>query len=190
VTEPGNNTQISVNAAKARTSGLELEAVWRATDRLTLQAGASIFFEAKYVSFPNCSVYVAIPAGGNATASGDCSGKGLPGTPDTFDLQAEYTVPLPSGSTLIFDGLYAYSAQFDYAPYASEATRAPPQAPIHTINLSATWRSADRHLHATVWGRNLANQNDIFRGIFTTNFGYMTTYARGATYGATLGYDF
>jgi len=190
VTTPGNNTQISINAAKAKISGLELEAAWRATENLTLQAGASFFFEAKYDSFPNCSVYTPNPNGGNITTSADCTGKRLPGTPDSFNLRADYRMPLGNGSSLTFNGLYAYTDDFDYAPHASEVTRAPKQDAIHTINLSATWRSADEHLYATLWGRDLADQDDVFRGLFTTNFGYTTTFTRGATYGVTLGYDF
>jgi iron complex outermembrane receptor protein len=190
VTEPGTNTQISENAAKATTSGIEVEGTLRPTDRILLRAGTSIFFEAKYDSFPNCSVFVVIPTGGLANATGDCSGKRLPSTPNTFDLQAQYTYPLPNGQSLVFNGLYSYSSLFNYAPYASPATRAPPQQPINTVNLSGTWRSSDQRLHATVWGRDLVNQQNIFRGLFYTAFGYETTYARGATYGLTLGYDF
>jgi len=189
VTTPGNNTQISINAARARISGLELEARFRATENLTLSAAGSTFLKREYKSFPNCSVYTPAAAG-NTTTSGACTGKRLPGTPDTFNVQADYTMPLSSGATLNFNALYAYSSTFDMAPYASEITRAPRQEPIHTVNLSGTWRSPDEHSRITIWGRDLADQDDIFRGLFTTNFGYATTFARGATYGLTVGYDF
>ena len=189
VTTPGNNTQISINAAAAQIAGLELEGRYRASENLTLTAGASYFLKRKYKSFPNCSVYTPAAAG-NTTTSGDCTGKRLPGTPDTFNFGVDYVVPLSSGATLDLNGLYAYSSTFDMAPYASEITRAPRQQPIHTLNLSGTWRSPDQHMHVTVWGRDLVDQNDVFVGLFTTGFGYETTFARGATYGVTVGYDF
>jgi iron complex outermembrane receptor protein len=190
VSLPPDFTEISENAAKAATSGLEVEATLKATERLTLMAGGSVFFEAKYTSFPNCSVYETSPAGGLVVVNGDCTNKGIPGAPDTFDFRFNYRLPLNSGATLSFDGLYSYASSYDFFPYASPATRAPQQAPVNTVNLSVTWRGADRHLYLTAWGRNLANQTNIFRGLFQTPFGFMTTYARGATGGLTVGYDY
>ena len=46
------------NAAKARANGVEVELDWRATDRLTLNAGLSLL-DAKYTNFPD----VALPFG-------------------------------------------------------------------------------------------------------------------------------
>lgn len=190
VTIPGNTTQISINAGSAKIAGVEVEAALRATENLTLHAGLSVFLKSEYGAFANCSVFTANPAGGNVTTSTDCSGGGLPGTPDSFNLRAEYRLPLSSGGQIVFNGLYAYSSAFDYYPYASAATRAPRQSPINTINLSAKWVSPDEHLYATVWGRDLADEDDVFRGLFANAFGYQTTFARGATYGITVGYEF
>jgi len=190
VSLPPNFTQISENAAKAVTSGVEIETALKVTDRLTLMAGGSVFIEDQYTAFPNCSVYAPNPAGGLSVVNGNCSGKGLPGAPDTADLRFNYKVPLKSGASLSFDGLYAYSSRYDFFPYASAATRAPQQAVVNTINLSATWRAADRRLSVTAWGRNLANQTNILRGLFQTPFGDMTTFARGATGGVTVGYAY
>ncbi|HEX7945297.1 MAG TPA: TonB-dependent receptor, partial [Phenylobacterium sp.] len=190
VTTPGNNTQVSVNAARAKIAGVELEGRLQATEHLTLQAGGSIFLKAKYDSFPNCSVYTANPAGGNITTSADCSGRRLPGTPNSVNLRADYEVPLASGATVNFNGLFAHQSSFNYAPYANAATKAPEQKAIETINLSATWRAADKHLYASVWGRDLADQSRVFRGLFTTGFGYESTFTRGATYGVTVGFDY
>lgn len=190
VTIPGNTTQISINAASAKIAGLEFEAALRATENLTLQAGASVFLKAEYGSFPNCSVFTANPNGGNITTSTDCSGKGLPGTPDSFNLRAEYRMPLGAAGELVLNGLYAYQTAFDYYPYSSAATRAPRQSSITTINLSAKWLSPDERFHIAAWGRDLADEDEVFRGMFANAFGYQTTYARGATYGLTVGYDF
>ena len=190
VSVPPNNTQISINAARAKIAGIEVEAIIRATRDFTLQLGASKFLKREYASFPGCSVYVATGAG-NAIASPapDCSGTRLPDTPDTFHAQGDYRVPLPSGQSITFDGLFSYSSSYDYAPYADAETRAPRQKPIYTVNLSATWRSAGDHLYASLWGRNLTGQRS-FVGLFTTAFGYETTYSRGATWGGTIGYNF
>jgi iron complex outermembrane receptor protein len=191
VTIPTNNTQISINAAKAKIAGIEVEAVIRATDNLTFQLGASQFLKREYASFEDCSVYVSTGFGNAiATPAPDCSGKRLPSTPNTYNARAEYRMPLDAGSSITFNGLFSYSSAFDHAPFASAATRAPMQKPIYTVNLSATYRSPDEKFYATIWGRDLADQKDVFIGLFTTAFGYQTTYTRGATWGGTIGYNF
>ena len=188
VTIPETNTQISLNAASARISGIEIEATLRPTTRITINGGFSTFFEAKYLSFPNCSVYTQA-AVGNASAIGNCSNTRLAGTPTAANIRGEYRLPLAGGSSLSFNGLFSYQSSYDLAPYADAATRAPVEEPIYTINLSATWRNRNG-VRVTAWGRNLADQQNVFRGIFTVPFGYLTTFARGATVGGTIGYDF
>lgn len=186
-----SNTQISLNAASANIAGIEVEATIRATDDLTFQIGASQFLKREYGKFPGCSVYVATGFGNAiATPAPDCSHQRLPSTPNTYNLRADYHIPLASGQSVTLNGLFSYSSTFDYAPFASAETRAPVQKPIYTLNLSATWRSANEKLYASIWGRDLVDQKNVFVGLFTTAFGYETTYSRGATWGGTLGYNF
>lgn len=190
VTIPPNTTQISINAASAKIAGIELEAVLRASENLTLQGGISVFLKSEYGSFPNCSVFRANPNGGNIIVSTDCSGTTLPGTPDSFNLRAEYRVPFASGSSLAFNGLLSHQTAFDYYAYASAETRAPRQSAITTVNLSAKWASANDRFSVGIWSRDLLDQKDVFRGMFANAFGYQTTFARGATYGLTIGFDY
>lgn len=190
VTEPSTNTQRTINAAAAETSGLELESRWQATDNLILSAGLSTFFKAEYSSFENCSVFLAAAAG-NQQVSGDCSGQNMPATPDlTYHVAADYSLPLASGATISVNGLYAYSDEFDMYPHAPTATRAPLQQPTETLNLSTTWRSPSERYYVSLWGRNLLDPDDTFRGLFATSFGFTTTYARGSSYGVTAGVTF
>ena len=124
----------------------------------------SQFLERKYASFPGCSVYTPAAAGNSiAFPPPDCSGKRLPGTPNTYNIRGDYRIPLPSGQSVTLNGLFSYSSSFDYAPFANEETRAPVQKPIYTLNLSATWRSADEHLYATIWGRDIVDQEGCLR---------------------------
>lgn len=189
VQAPGTVLQRSLNAAKARTSGIEVEVRVRASDNLTLNAGVAKFFEAKYISFPNCSVFQPSAAGGNTQVSGDCSGRRLPITPDTFNAGFDLRIPLGS-SSINLNGLFSHSGSYRTGPSASTATLPPLQRRINTLNLSATWRSADDRLSVQAWGRNILDQDDIAQGINATGFGYSTAYARGATYGLTVGFNY
>lgn len=191
-TAPGSVLQRSQNAAKARTSGIEIETRFRASDRLTLQAAFAHFFEAEYVSFPSCSVYTprVPPAGGNVVTSADCSGKRLPFTPPTtVNFSFDYEIPLSSGS-ITLNGLYSYQGRHDTGTFSSEVTRVPRQDPINTVNLSATWSSQNDNLFVKIWGRDMINEKDIFRGVYQTGFGFNTAYTRGSTYGVTIGANY
>ena len=41
-----------------------------------------------------------------------------------------------------------------------------------------------------MWGKDLFNQNDIFRNVSTTSFGYYSMLSRGTTAGVTIGTKF
>lgn len=190
VTEAGTNTQITINAASAVTSGLEVEAQFQATENFYLSGGFATFFKAEYESFNNCGVYLATGAG-NAQITGDCSGSRMPATPDyTFHIAGDYIIPLRSGAEIALNGLFSYSDEFAFDATSPTSTPAPRQPALETLNLSATWRSPGDRFSVSAWGRNILDPDDVLRGMFTTGFGFHSTYARGATYGVTAGVKF
>src|SRR3546814_4542593 len=61
---------ISINAAKATISGLEIETGFHPNDRLNLNASFSTFFKAQYDEFPACLIYR--PNGAGQTGRASC----------------------------------------------------------------------------------------------------------------------
>ena len=199
IVDPATNTQISLNAAAATTSGLELEATWLVNENFQLQATAATYFESEFDSFANCQL-LAPQAAGNANVSGECSGEDLPNTPDvTFSLAASYAIPLDSSGRVEINGLYSYTDEFDHIYHGTyDATnlglgageaRGPIQDDFSMVNLSVRWVSADDRYSVEAWGKNLLDE-DIFNSVTPLPFGWMATFNRGDTYGVTLGYRY
>ena len=206
VVDPATNTQISINAAKATISGLEVEFSLRPDDRLTLNGSFSTYFKSEYDSFPNCEIYRPAGVGLALATNADCSGEDLPVTPNIMaSLAANYKLPLGRQGELELAGLLSYTDEFDHAthgfypagvdaggnPYPAGEGRAPIQKSLTTLNLSATFRPLKDNFYVTIWGRDLLNQGDrVFRNMQTTTFGYSTTLGRGITGGVTMGFKF
>lgn len=204
VVDPATNTQQSINAAKATISGLEIEASYRPNSRLSLSSGFSTFLKSKYDSFPNCVLYRPTGAGFAVASNGDCSNTDLPATPDyMFNIQASYALPLASGGKIEFNSLFTYLDSFDQAShgfypagvaggvaYPGGEGRAPVQKPTETLNASVTFHAPDDAFYVSLWGKDLFDQNDVFRNVSTTTFGYYTVLTRGLTAGITIGTKF
>lgn len=204
VVDPVTNTQQSINAAKATISGLEIELAYNPSDRFSLSGGFATFFKSEYDNFKNCAIYRRTAAGLAVPPNADCSGFDLPGTPDvSFNIQSTYNVPLANGGKLELNGLFSYVDKFDHAtygaypagvsggvPYPAGIGRAPFQKPSETLNLSVTFHAPDDAFYVSVWGKDLFNQNDIFRNVSTTSFGYYSVLSRGTTAGVTIGTKF
>jgi iron complex outermembrane recepter protein len=194
---PATNLQQSINAAKATISGLEAEAGYNPTRRLSFSAGFSTFLTAKYDSFKDCVIYRPTGAGLAVAVNADCSGTNLPSTPRVqANLQANYTLPLDDGAHIDLNGLFSYTGSFNqntYGYYPAGATygagegSAPWQRPIHTLNMGITFHAPGDAFYASVWGRNLLNQTDVYRNVSATTFGYYGVLARGITGGVTIG---
>ena len=104
---PETGTLRVANAAQAGTDGIDLDATWAVTDRLTLNAAISIL-DGQFDSYPNAQCYagqinqrptdcvlVPNPAGGPPGTFYDRSGQTLPFATDwSGSLSAEYTQPL------------------------------------------------------------------------------------------------
>ena len=204
VVDPVTNTQQSINAAKATISGMEVELAYNPSDRFSLSAGFATFFKSEYDSFKNCAIYRRAAAGLAVPPNADCSGFDLPGTPDiSFNIQSTYNVPLANGGKLELNGLFSYVDQFDHATYGAYPAggtgagaypagigRAPFQKATETLNMSVTFHAPDDAFYVSVWGKDLFNQNDIFRNVSTTSFGYYSMLSRGTTAGVTIGTKF
>jgi len=207
IVDPDLNTQISINAAKATISGLEIETGFHPNDRLNLNASFSTFFNAQYDEFPACLIYRPNGAGLSQIpgADADCSGTRLPVTPKVMaSLTGSYTIPLPNDAKIELGGLYSHISRFDHAPYGFYAAgvdetgtpypagigRAPIQKAINTVNLYATFTPPDDKFYVQLWAKDILNQNNVYRNLFTTSFGYYTSLTRGISGGVSVGFKF
>nr|WP_255326594.1 TonB-dependent receptor [Sphingobium sp. EM0848] len=200
VTQILGTTAITVNAAKARVNGAELEVTAMPVEGLSLTGGLSLL-DAKYKDFRNgphfspngaaatCAIidYPANAPGGQTQVAGGCDFSGnrmIFSPPMTVNVAANYTLNLANGSDLLFNLSYFHTARFYFEPDHSIA-----QNPYGLLSASLGWRSADQRLGLRLWGKNLTNEQ-YFAGANSTSAGRLYSAAEPRTYGFTLSYHF
>ena len=173
-----------LNAAKARSKGIDADFQAALTSQLTASGGVT-FLDAKYLDFPRavCSVQNKSPTGaltgGNTTGLCDRSGGRMMRAPKvTGNIGLQYTVPL-EGSNLGFSVTDSYNSGFYWEPDNRRR-----QNSYHSVSASASWQ-LDSGFYVRVWGANLANER--IRSHFQE--GGDDTFSAGAprTYGITVG---
>lgn len=131
------------NAARARSSGFELDVRARPTRRWQL-SGAFGYVDAHFRRFRN---------GGGIGI--DYDGNRLPLTPKyDIDLAAQYSVPLARGTTLAIRGEYVRVGSFFTDPSEARPTFFVPGHQL--INASLALHPAGDQWQVTLWGKNLA----------------------------------
>ncbi len=193
---------LTVNAGKSEVYGIEMEATWLATERLTLRGSLGIL-EAEYKEFefdpqPN----------NPATGIVDFSGLDIPfASPVQVNLDATYEMPLAGGGSLAFNANINYQDEAETSPFDSLASgggsflaprsevvvRQPTNTQIEErtfVNASVTWRDAEDRYYLTAYGRNLTDKakrvgaNSV---AFLWNF---TVYGPPREYGVRVGVNF
>jgi len=151
-------------AGEVETRGVELDAIWRAADDLTLTLNAA-YTDAQFNEYPNAPCYggQTVPQGCALDVSTgqfvqDLAGAPLPNAPDLrIILSAEQLLSLPSMPfDLTLRGSYAYR---------SEAQMLPDQNPqavqdaFGLLNLSATFSSHDERVGVTLFANNVTDEH-------------------------------
>jgi len=175
----GRTSEILQNAASATNDGFEADFEAHPTDALTLRGGIEAM-HARFESFPDATISVPLPAGGNTTVSGSAAGNALPHSPDfTSNLTAEYRWVFAPGEAL-FALDYYYNSGF-----AWDVDNRLKQNPYNIVNTSLTWRFADRAWSVRFWGKNITGTK---YSIYTTAnvVGDEETPAPPATFGVTV----
>jgi iron complex outermembrane receptor protein len=151
-----------VNADRARSLGLELEATWTPVEPLQFNLAYS-WLDAEFTRFC-CFVDV---AGADPTALLDLAGNALPQAPrHRVALAGRYSVDIPSGA-LIFGGNVAHTAAQFYAPFDNDRYRAPA---FTIVDLRLTYQGKDNPLTLIAFAKNLFDEQAI-NGVALGAFG-------------------
>ena len=165
-------TQFKIrNAGAARTTGIETEFTWIATDALTLR-GAAAYNDGHYVDFlVGCYSGQSIEAGCNQVknpangrfTSQDRSGQKLLKAPEwTFRAGFSYDLPVNDDWNLVLTGDAAYSDDYLLDEKASPGAV---QKSFVLLDASVRLRDAQDHWEFAVIGRNLSNEAVAFTGL-------------------------
>lgn len=163
-------TQFKIrNAGKARTTGVETELTWLATDELTLR-GATSYNDGHYVDFlVGCYSGQSIEAGCNQVlnngryTSQDRSGQPLLKAPKwTFRAGFSYDIPVTDAWNVALTGDAAYS---DAYLLDEKATPGAVQKSYVLIDASLRLRDTLDRWEFALIGRNLTNEPIAFTGL-------------------------
>ena len=93
----GQTNSALANAASARNTGFEVSFEAMPTDELSLSGGIEVM-HSRFVDFPDATISVPLPTGGNTTTSGSAKGFMVPHAPDfSGNLTATYRTTIPWG---------------------------------------------------------------------------------------------
>lgn len=151
-----------VNADRARSLGVEVEANWTPVDPLQFTLAYS-WLDASFTRFC-CFVDV---AGANPTAPLDLAGNRLPQAPrHRLALAGRYTIAIPTGE-IILGGNVAHTAKQFYAPFSTDNYRADP---FTIVDLRITYAGRDNPLTVIGFVKNLLDEETI-NGVALGGFG-------------------
>lgn len=151
-----------VNADRARSMGVEVEATWTPVDPLQFTLAYS-WLDAQFTRFC-CFVDV---AGADPSALLDLAGNPLPQAPrHRVALAGRYTVDVPSGA-VIFGGNVAHTTEQFFAPFATDTYRAPA---FTIVDLRLTYAGRDNPLTVIGFVKNLFDEEAV-NGVALGGFG-------------------
>lgn len=185
-TVPGNASVLLTNAAEVKSTGIETEFVWMATDHLTF-SGNMAYMKTKYDKYENAPC--ALPtSSGCVDGSQDLSGKILDNAPRlTYSVAAEYRDALGTQThtewfarldTTFKDDLYLHGTQAAQTRHGS----------YHLWNGRVGLESPDSW-KVTLWGRNLADEKYLVDAELSDR-GLQKIPGAPRTYGVTLDWYF
>jgi iron complex outermembrane receptor protein len=179
----GNTSSSLANAAKAKNTGVELDVEAKPFDPLTLRGGVE-YMHSRFAAFPDATISVPLPGGGNTTISGSAKGFATPHSPDfSGNLGGEYRLSTSAGD--LFSAVnYSYSSAF-----AWDADNRLKQHAYGLLNGSVRWVPPDNSWDFTVWARNITDRQ---YSIYTTAnvVGDEESPAPPRTFGITIGHHF
>jgi iron complex outermembrane receptor protein len=168
-----------VNAAQAKTEGVELDVEVAPVRDLTLRGGVA-YLKSEYTSFRNAAFYTPLPNGGNVQSVGNATGEDLDQAPPwTENLSADYRIPTPGGTyTLDVSGYHNAGYYFDQQDHLR-------QPAYSLLNASVDWQAPGGNWGVRLWGKNL-NDAQYYSNITPQVFGNTPTPMAPRTYGITL----
>jgi iron complex outermembrane receptor protein len=175
---------ITVNAAAARISGVDLDLQALPWKGLTVAAGME-YLHATFTRYPGAPLYSTGPLGELDTRAGDASGKFVPNAPRfSSTARATYRAATVVGT---FDSTMAVSyVSFWYAD-PSNFYREPSHV---VVNATEKWTSADEHSFLSLWVKNLGNTYYDLGINMLAPVGPVGNPGAPRTYGVTVGHHF
>ncbi len=175
---------VTVNAAAARITGIDMDLQARPIGSLTLAVGLEVL-HGTFTRYPDAPLYSTGVLGQLDTVAGDAADKDVPNAP-RFSATARATYRLSRAfgsldSTIAFNYVDAWFA--DPGNYFRE--------PSHSVlNLTETWTSPDGRTYASLWGKNLgASEYDLGINMLAP-VGPVGNPGAPRTYGITVGHRF
>ncbi|MDZ4375972.1 MAG: TonB-dependent receptor [Phenylobacterium sp.] len=157
--EPGDiGLFLLLNAAEARSQGVEAEVYWRPLQDVDLTVSAAgAYTDGTYKSFPRAPCYRGQSvAQGCVAATQDLSGAQLPYAPKwTFNLDANYRTEITDGYTLFLDGNMNYRTNFPSNTPNDPATQHPGFA---LVNAAIGVGPTEGAWKLSVFARNLTDK--------------------------------
>lgn len=145
----GQTTTSLENAAQATNTGFELDMEAKPADPLTVRAGLE-WMHSRFTSFPDATISIPLPGGGNNTVLGSAAGLQTPHSPDfSGNVGGEYRLGLFGGDVLTAAN-YSYSSAFAWDP-----DNRLKQHPYGILNGSLRWVPPGSRWDLLLWGKNL-----------------------------------
>jgi iron complex outermembrane receptor protein len=173
-----------VNADEAEVKGFEFEAIWLASEALTLMANYS-YTDGEYTDF--CCFVDTI--GDPTLTPQDLSGNPLTQAPENkVFLNASYSWRTASAGEFVLSGSYSWVDDRQYDVFDTEVTRADD---YYRVDAMLSWYSPSERLRVILSGRNLSEE-ETFTSLQRLNgFGALNGFPNEPrTYGVEVQYDF
>jgi len=186
-----NNLNITTNAASSRMYGADADITARLSNEFTLTLGAAVL-DAKYRTYLNApgNVPTVLVPGvdcrcGNTTVNFPVlSGLRTPFSPTfTGSVTANYTKELSAG-ILDLTAIFFHSGSYKYD--GDDRRRQPS---YETLNLRAAFTPTDSSFTIFAYGKNVTSEK-YYANTFSSNGGDGVRYAKPATYGGGVKYEF
>ena len=173
-----------VNAPEAEVKGLEIEAIWLATENLMLMANYS-YIDGEYTDFCCAVDTIEDPDG----AEQDLSGNPLVQAPENkLYLNANYSLQTASFGEFVFSGSYTWVDERQYDVFDSDLTRADD---YYRVDALVTWYSQSDNLRVILSGKNLTEEENWTTLERTTSTGGLTgAIGEPRTYALEVQFDF
>jgi iron complex outermembrane receptor protein len=146
-----NGAQLTVNGAKAKLYGLDVDFEAILARGLSVRGGF-VLLHNEFTSFPNALIFTQLPGGGVSSAPGDASGHRLPNAQDfSGSISLNYDTDVSFGR-LNFNATESHNGAFVF-----EADNFLRQRAYDIVNASANWTSLHNRFGVSLFVKNLFN---------------------------------
>jgi iron complex outermembrane receptor protein len=175
--------QSLLNAAAAKIYGVDADFSTNLGSGFRLRL-AGAYTKSEYKDFTTAPIFTPLPAGGNATTSGDATGNPLIRTPKfTGTASLRYETPVGNNGKVDASLDYYYNSGFSWTVdnnYREDA--------YNLVNAQIGW-SPDGRFRISAFGKNLTNALYAM-GVSVTGLATAAAYARPRTYGVAASFKF